>query len=213
MGKIFENNNAAIFGDIVSKFEYSHEVFGEKFYMTYVSVVRLSGTADIVPVMVSERLFDVSRDRVGQAVRIFGQVRSFNKYVGDKRKLILCIFARIFGIVDRFGIEKTNDENDIFLDGYICKEPIYRNTPLGREITDLLIAVNRNYGKSDYIPCIVWGRNAGFSGNLSVGTHVCIKGRFQSREYHKKIGEDKIETKIAYEISAHQIKVIEGKEE
>lgn len=201
--KIFENNQVSIVGEIISDFRFSHEVYGEGFYIVEVAVNRLSSFADYIPLMVSERLIDVSENYIGQKVFVTGQFRSYNKHEESKNRLVLSVFVREIEFV-----EDEEDEvksNQIFLDGYICKEPIYRKTPLGREIADLLIAVNRSYGKSDYIPCICWGRNARFASGFEVGSHVHIWGRIQSREYVKKINEDEVEKRTAYEVSVSKI--------
>ena len=194
-----ENNKVSIIGEIVSGFTFSHKVFGEGFYMVDVSVKRLSGQADIIPLMVSERLIDVHENYIGCTIEALGQFRSYNRHEGVRNRLMLSIFVREVHFMDEFtDYTKTNQ---IFLDGYICKAPIYRKTPLGREIADILLAVNRPYGKSDYIPCISWGRNARYASSLSVGTKVKIWGRIQSREYTKAISETECEERIAYEVS------------
>ena len=194
-----ENNKVSIIGKIVSGFTFSHEVFGEGFYMVDVAVKRLSGQADIIPLMVSERLIDVHEDYIGCTIEALGQFRSYNRHEGVRNRLMLSIFVREIHFMEEFtDYTKTNQ---IFLDGYICKAPIYRKTPLGREIADILLAVNRPYGKSDYIPCISWGRNARYASSLSVGTKVKIWGRIQSREYTKAISETECEERIAYEVS------------
>lgn len=205
--KMFENNQVSIVGEIVSGFEFSHEVYGEGFYMVDISVKRLSDFVDYIPVMVSERIIDVSRDYVGQYVYISGQFRSFNRHEEKKNRLVLSVFAREVEFLDE--VYDEDAENSIFLDGYVCKEAIYRKTPLGREISDLLIAVNRSYGKSDYIPCICWGRNARFASEFQVGAHVQIQGRIQSREYVKKLSETEVEHRTAYEVSVSKIDYIE----
>ena len=205
--KIFENNQVSILGTIISDFRYSHEVYGEGFYMVDVSVNRLSDFVDIIPVMVSERIVDVTKNYEGNLIYVLGQFRSYNRHEEKKNRLVLSVFARELEF-----IEEESDElksNQIYLDGYICKEPIYRKTPLGREIADLLIAVNRSYGKSDYIPCICWGRNARFASGFEVGSHVEIWGRIQSREYVKKINENETEKRIAYEVSVSKIERFE----
>ena len=197
--KMIENNKVSVIGKIVSGFTFSHEVFGEGFYMVDVAVNRLSEQADIIPLMVSERLIDVHEDYIGCPIEALGQFRSYNRHEGVKNRLMLSIFVREVHFMEEFtDYTKTNQ---IFLDGYICKAPIYRKTPLGREIADILLAVNRPYGKSDYIPCISWGRNARYASSLSVGTKVKIWGRIQSREYTKAISEAECEERIAYEVS------------
>ena len=198
--KMFENNQVSLVGEIVSDFEYSHEVYGEGFYLVELSVSRLSDFVDYIPVMVSERLINVEESYIGQQVYIGGQFRSFNRHDEKRNRLVLTVFAR--------EIELTDNEdamNQIFLDGYICKDAIYRKTPLGREIADLLVVVNRSYGKSDYIPCIAWGRNARFVKDLGIGEKVEVQGRIQSRKYQKKINADETETRIAYEISLSSV--------
>ncbi len=203
--KMCENNQVSIVGEIISDFSYSHEVYGEGFYMMEVSVRRLSDFVDYIPVMVSERLIDVTANYIGQEVYIGGQFRSFNRHEEKKNRLILTVFARELELIE----VEEEPANQIFLDGYICKEAIYRKTPLGREIADLLVAVNRSYGKSDYIPCICWGRNARFASGFEVGSHVQIWGRIQSRDYVKKIDEDQVEQRTAYEVSVSKIEFIE----
>lgn len=205
--KVFENNQVSIVGEIISDFTFSHEVYGEGFYMVEVSVNRLSSFADFIPLMISERLIDVKESFIGQNIYITGQFRSYNKHEDSKNRLVLSVFVREIEFIE--GEDEELKSNQIFLDGYICKEPIYRKTPLGREIADLLIAVNRSYGKSDYIPCICWGRNARFASGFEVGGHVQVWGRIQSREYVKKLNEEDIEKRIAYEISVSKIDFLE----
>lgn len=201
--KMFENNQVTIYGMIVSDFRYSHEVYGEGFYMVDVSVNRLSNFSDIVPVMVSERLVDVTESLEGHMICVEGQFRSYNRHEEKKNRLVLYVFAREVFLESQS--EESIKSNEIYLDGFVCKEPIYRKTPLGREIADLLVAVNRSYGKSDYIPCICWGRNARFASGFEVGSHVEIWGRIQSREYIKKTGEATSEKRVAYEVSVSKI--------
>ena len=201
--KVIENNQVTVMGEIVSDFTFSHEVFGEGFYMVDIRVARLSESMDIIPVMVSERLLDVSEDYNGCLVVINGQFRSYNRHEERRNKLVLSVFAREIEFVDE--ISESTKTNQIFLDGYICKEPVYRKTPLGREIADLLLAVNRPYGKSDYIPCICWGRNARYAAAFEIGEHVQVLGRIQSREYVKKISETETEKRIAYEVSVSKL--------
>ena len=197
--KVIENNRVTIVGEVVSEFEFSHEVYGEGFYTLNISVNRLSDSVDIIPLMISERLVDVTEDLRGVIIEASGQFRSYNRHEENKNRLMLSIFVRELQLYDNY--EEENSTNQIFLDGYICKPAIYRRTPLGREIADVLIAVNRPYGKSDYIPCIAWGRNARFAAGFEVGSHIQIYGRIQSREYVKKISEDECERRTAYEVS------------
>ena len=207
--KILKNNQAVIAGEIISDFEFSHEVFGEGFYFVKLKVSRLSHSSDIIPLLVSERLIDVKQSHIGQFLEVRGQFRSHNKQESDKNRVVLFLFAKEIEMIDS---AENRNPNEIFLDGYICKEPVYRTTPLGREIADVLLAVNRAYGKSDYIPCICWGRNARYAGNLSVGSRIQLWGRIQSREYQKQIGEGKVVDKVAYEVSASRMEYIEEKE-
>ena len=201
--KILENNQVSIVGEIISDFQYSHEVYGEGFYMVEVAVSRLSNFSDYIPLMISERLIDTSQSYIGQKVYVTGQFRSYNRHEELKNRLVLSVFVREIEFIE----EETEEmkSNQILLDGYICKDPIYRKTPLGREIADLLVAVNRSYGKSDYIPCICWGRNARFAARFEVGVHVQIWGRIQSREYVKRLNEDEVEKRTAYEVSVSKI--------
>ena len=183
--KVIENNQAAVMGKIISGFTFSHEIFGEGFYMMDVEVARLSESYDIIPVMVSERLIDVDANYEGEYVSIYGQFRSYNRHEERRNKLILSVFAREITFVDE--LEESARTNQIYLDGYICK------------------AVNRPYGKSDYIPCICWGRNARYAGSFEVGAHCAVWGRIQSREYMKKLSEDQLEKRIAYEVSVSKL--------
>lgn len=206
--KFIENNQVQIMGEILSDFSFSHEVYGEGFYMIDISVKRLSDSYDIIPVMISERLIDVTQDYKGEMIQIFGQFRSYNRHEEKKNRLVLSIFAREIHFV-----EEENDKiksNQIFLDGYICKNPVYRRTPLGREIADMLLAVNRPYGKSDYIPCICWGRNARFASGFEVGGHVQIWGRIQSREYVKRLEDETTQKRTAYEVSVSKLEYLDS---
>ena len=205
--KMIENNKVSVIGEIVSDFTFSHEVFGEGFYMVELSVNRLSEQADIIPLMVSERLVDVKESYRGKIVEVHGQFRSYNKHEEGRNRLILSVFVREFAFVGEEGT--LTKPNSIYLDGYICKPPVYRMTPLGREIADLLMAVNRPYGKSDYLPCICWGRNARFAGKFEVGTHIHLWGRIQSRTYQKRLDNDVVEKRTAYEISVSKIECVE----
>ena len=176
-------------GEIVSAFQFSHEVFGEGFYMVELAVSRLSNYSDYIPLMVSERLIDTEQDYTGQFIRISGQFRSYNRHEEKKNRLVLSVFVRELEFLDE--IDENEKTNQIFLDGYICKEPIYRKTPLGREIADVLLAVNRSYGKSDYIPCICWGRNARFASGsqwdvISRSLAGCRAGNMSNGSVRKK---------------------------
>lgn len=201
--KGMENNKVSVIGTIVSDFTFSHAVFGEGFYLLDLSVSRLSEQADVIPLMISERLIDVTRDYRGCTIEVIGQFRSYNRHEGSKNRLVLSVFVREIAFVEE--ADDSIKTNQIFLDGYICKPPVYRKTPLGREIADLLLAVNRPYGKSDYIPCICWGRNARYASAFEVGGHVLIWGRIQSREYIKKLSETETEKRTAYEVSVSKL--------
>ncbi len=203
--KVIENNQVTIMGEIVSGFSYSHEIFGEGFYMMDVRCKRLSDSYDTIPIMVSERLMDVNADCTGELVCVNGQFRSYNRHEERKNRLVLSVFARELCFIDE--MEESSKTNQIFLDGFICKEPIYRKTPLGREIADLLLAVNRPYGKSDYIPCICWGRNARYASNFKVGERCAVWGRIQSREYMKKLDEENVERRVAFEVSVSKLEL------
>lgn len=207
LDKIFTNNQVTIAGEVVSEFEYSHEVYGEHFYTLNIAVCRLSNSYDIIPLMISERLIDVKNSYVGSYIEAEGQFRSYNRHEENRNRLVLSVFIREYEIKEPE--EDGQNPNKIFLDGYVCKAPVYRKTPLGREIADLLLAVNRPYGKSDYIPCICWGRNARFAEQFPVGAHVQLYGRIQSREYQKKIDEDVYEKRTAYEVSVSKLEQIE----
>ena len=209
--KVLENNQVSIVGEIVSDFSYSHEVYGEGFFVVEVAVNRLSNYADYIPLMVSERLIDTTQSYIGEKIHVTGQFRSYNRHEETKNRLILSVFVRELEFVDEY-MENEDEErksNYITLDGYVCKAPVYRKTPLGREIADLLVAVNRSYGKSDYIPCICWGRNARYASAFAVGGHVLLWGRIQSREYMKRIGENQSEKRIAYEVSVSKLEYVD----
>lgn len=204
MEKKITNNVVSMAGELATPFCFSHEVFGEKFYTSTLNVPRLSERLDNLIIMISDRLIDTSRDMTGTKIRISGQFRSYNRNDGVRNRLALSLFVRE---VERLNPEADINEiqNEIYLNGYICKPPIYRKTPLGREIADIILAVNRPYGKSDYIPCITWGRNARFSSGLRVGTQVELWGRVQSREYIKKISDTETEGRVAFEVSVSRI--------
>ena len=204
------NNEVQLSGLVDSNLSLSHEIYGESFYSFVLRVMRLSDICDYINVTVSERLIHTLDVSPGSFVTVKGQFRSYNNYSETGSRLILTVFARdIENCLDSSAIENEKNPNQIYLNGFLCKEPIYRTTPFGREITDILIAVNRAYNKSDYIPCIAWGRNARFSSNLNVGDNIKIWGRIQSREYQKKLSEDETVTKTAYEISVSKMEVCE----
>ena len=199
-----DNNIITLIGTIVSDKQFSHEVYGEGFYTFDLEVPRLSENSDIIPVTASERILD-ENFKVGQKVIIDGQFRSYNNYENEKNKLVLTVFVKDMKEVEE--ISEDQNPNEIILDGFICNKPIYRTTPFGREIADILLAVNRAYNKSDYIPCIAWGRNARFCQNMSVGERIKIWGRIQSRLYEKKFEDGTSETRRAYEVSISKLEV------
>ena len=214
-----ENNYLTLVGKVTGEKKFSHEIYGERFYIFNLSIPRLSGNSDIIPITVSERLIKEDKLQEGKKLLIKGQFRSYNSYENEKNRLILTVFAK-----DIMEVEEKNEEeetdfikkdtitNEEVLVGHICKKPIYRQTPFGREISDLLLAVNRAYNKSDYIPCIAWGRNARFCQNLEVGSQVKVVGRVQSRTYEKKHEDGSVETRVAYEVSVGSLEVIEENE-
>ena len=217
---LLENNHLVLVGKVTSDKTYSHEIYGEKFYIFDLEVPRLSSAVDIIPITVSERLLTDLNLEIGTKLSIEGQFRSYNSYQNERNKLILTVFAKdIVEIKDEPKIEDSEEEkkdvvtNEVTLSGYVCKKPIYRQTPFDREISDLLLAVNRAYNKSDYIPCIAWGRNARFCQNMEVGTEVKIVGRVQSRKYEKKFEDGTSETRVAYEVSISSMEIIDKKDE
>lgn len=203
-----KNNKVYVAGEIVSDAKFSHEVYGEGFYEFFVRVMRLSGQADILPVTLSERLIQGGMLGKGKTIFALGQFRSYNKIENGKSRLMLTVFVR--ELLDEM---PDKNPNSILLSGYICKPPIYRTTPFNREIADVLVAVNRAYNKSDYIPCIAWGRNARFVKNLRVGDKIAISGRIQSREYQKKLSETEMKTMTAYEVSVSKLAAFDSAEE
>jgi single-stranded DNA-binding protein len=222
-----ENNYLTLVGKVTSEKEFSHEIYGERFYSFDLSIPRLSGNADVIPVTVSERLINDDMMEIGSKLLIKGQFRSYNSYENEKNRLILTVFAKDIEKLEEVAPETEVDEegnevqvnefakkdtitNEVVLIGYICKKPIYRQTPFGREIADLLLAVNRAYNKSDYIPSIAWGRNARFCQNLEVGTEVKVVGRIQSRSYEKKYEDGTIVKKVAYEVSIGSLEVVKA---
>lgn len=202
---LLSTNKLYVEGEIISELAFSHEMYGEGFYSFNVQVPRLSDTDDILPVTISERLVPAEGLSVGMLVGIDGQLRSYNKYVDGINRLILTTFARDVKPLE----EISKSPNQIYIEGFICKTPVYRTTPFGREITDLLVAVNRSYNKSDYIPAIAWGRNARFSSSFQVGTHIKLWGRIQSRQYEKKLSEENIVKRTAYEVSISKMEKAE----
>ena len=212
-----ENNKLSLIGKITEEKKFSHEIYGEKFYSFGISVPRLSGNADLIPITISERLFKEDELVIGKNIKVEGQFRSYNSYEQEKNRLILTVFAKDIEIIDEdidnVEIDKEMKTNEVTLVGYICKKPIYSQTPFGREIADVLLAVNRAYNKSDYIPCITWGRNARFCSGMEVGTEVKISGRIQSRKYEKQHEDGTTETRIAYEVSVANLELKNNEEE
>ena len=197
-----ENNIVYLTGEIVSDFRFSHEVFGEKFYYFDLKTNRLSENADILPILVSERIANVKESAIGAMVEVTGQIRSHN----DNSKMVLSVFVNELQNVEEY----TTDNNVVYLRGFICKEPTYRFTPGGKEISDVILAVNRPYSKTDYIPCICWGRDASYMGYQSVGTELILEGRFQSRKYTKRFENGESEERTAYELSVKKLEVVEN---
>ncbi len=212
-----DNNHITLVGKITDEKKFSHEIYGEKFYTFDLSVPRLSGNADIIPVTISERLFKDEDLVVEKKVKITGQFRSYNSYENERNRLILTVFAKDIEFLpnqeEEVVASKDLISNEVILTGYICKTPIYRQTPFGREIADILLAVNRAYNKSDYIPCITWGRNARFCSKMEVGTEVKVIGRVQSRAYEKKHEDGTVEQKVAYEVSISNLEVVDKKDD
>ena len=210
-----ENNYLTLVGKVTGEKKFSHEIYGEKFYTFNLSIPRLSGNADIIPITISERLITDEMLTEGNKLLIKGQFRSYNSYENERNKLILTVFAKDVEEIKEAEeqeesdiVKKDETTNEVVLIGFVCKKPIYRQTPFGREIADLLLAVNRAYNKSDYIPTIAWGRNARFCQNLEVGAQVKIVGRVQSRQYEKKYEDGTVENKVAYEVSVGSLEVI-----
>lgn len=208
-----ENNSLVLMGKVANEKTFSHEIYGEKFYQFSLSVPRLSGNADNIPITISERLFRDEDIAIGKNVKVNGQFRSYNGYENNKNRLVLTVFVKDIEFLpdgDEVLSDKDVVSNEVDLTGFICKPPIYRQTPFGREITDILIAVNRAYNKSDYIPCIAWGRNARFCSKMPVGTEVKVTGRVQSRNYEKKYEDGTVEQRVAYEVSVSNLEVVNG---
>ena len=211
-----ENNYITLVGKVTGEKRLSHEIYGERFYIFNLEIERLSGNADIIPITVSERIITDEMLTQGKNLLVKGQFRSYNSYDNEKNRLILTVFAKDVIEVEENEENEENEmvkkdmvTNEVVLIGYICKKPIYRQTPFGREIADILLAVNRAYNKSDYIPTIAWGRNARFCQNLEVGTKVKIVGRVQSRMYEKKYEDGTVENRVAYEVSIGSLEIVE----
>ena len=211
-----ENNYLTLVGKVTGEKKFSHEIYGEKFYVFNLEIARLSGNADIIPITVSERIITDEMLMQGKQLLVKGQFRSYNSYDNEKNRLILTVFAKDVVEVEENNEEEENEmakkdtvTNEVVLVGYICKKPIYRQTPFGREIADVLLAVKRAYNKSDYIPTIAWGRNARFCQNLEVGTKVKLVGRVQSRMYEKKHEDGTVENRVAYEVSIGSLEIVD----
>ena len=196
-----ENNGTCVTGRITSGFSYSHEIFGERFFRADILARRVT---DTIPLMFSEKLADVEMDYSDSVVEVTGQFRSYNRKEDRKSHLELSVFVQGIRFLDGECADRENN-NCVCLKGFLCKAPVYRETPLGRRICDILLAVNRPYGKSDYIPCIIWGRDAVLASRLDVGSPVEVTGRIQSREYEKKLSETETEIRVAYEVSVHRL--------
>ncbi len=210
MDNYIDNNIVKIGGKVVSELEFSHEIYEEKFYRFYIETKRMSEYSDKLPIIISERIINIEEIKVGNIIVVEGQLRSYNQMIDGRSKLVLSIFAKDF--------EKTEDErvltlNDATFIGYICKKPVYRKTPLGREIADVLLAVNRTYKKSDYIPCILWGRNAKYCEQVEIGDMIKLNGRIQSRNYEKKQEDGTTISKVAYEVSVSRLSIKRKKED
>lgn len=202
-------NQVRIVGEVIESFTFSHKVYGEAFYAATVKVPRYSEAYDVIRIIVSDRLVDVSADWEGCWISVDGQFRSHSKKQPDGRaKLELFVF--VFNVEPLEASDMPIKEmNYIVLDGYLCKTPVYRETPRGRKITDILFAVNRAGGKSDYIPCICWERNALYAAAFEPGAHFILNGRIQSRVYHKPLGDGNVEERTAWEVSVSTIQLVE----
>lgn len=203
-----ENNKVTISGTVASEPEFSHEVYEEMFYTFMLDTPRLSENSDTIKITVSEKFLTGDGISVGDRLKLEGQFRSYNNFTNVGNRLILTVFVKSLERLEDF-LDEEQNVNSIYLNGYICKQPIYRTTPFGREIADILLAVNRSYNKSDYIPCIAWGRNAKYAETLKIGDNVVVKGRIQSREYQKKISETEVESKTAFEVSLARLDKVE----
>ena len=210
-----ENNYLTLVGKVTGEKKFSHEIYGERFYVFNLAIPRLSGNEDIIPITVSERLIKEDTLSEGKKLLVNGQFRSYNSYENEKNRLILTVFAKDIMEVEENEneenemVKKDTITNEVVLVGYICKKPIYRQTPFGREISDILLAVNRAYNKSDYIPCSAWGRNARFCQDLEVGAQVKVVGRVQSRNYEKKYEDGTVQNRVAYEVSIGSLELID----
>ena len=196
-------------GEICQNLQFGHELFGEQFYTTTLRVPRLSGAEDFLPITLSERLLMSEPITAGSMLSLEGQLRSYNKVIEGSGRLLITAFAQ-----RRINTEEDEENpNRVQLTGALCKPPSYRTTPFGREIADLMLAVNRSYGKSDYIPCITWGRTARYAANLHIGDKVQIVGRFQGRAYQKQLPDGTTLNKVAYEVSVSRLAALREEKE
>ena len=210
VGNLPENNSVILIGKVNDTPIFSHEVFGEGFYTFNLSVLRLSDTYDVIPILISDRLLEPSKIQFGVPLKIEGQFRSYNSKESNDHKLLLSLFAREVEVLET--IEDSRNPNSIELNGFICKKPVFRTTPSGREISDILLAVNRSYNKSDYLPCISWGRNARYTQSLKVGDNIKVWGRIQSRTYQKHLENGEVQNRVAYEISVAKLALVESED-
>ena len=208
MSNLYEEyNNVIVQGKIVTEKKFNHEIYGEKFYVYDLEVARLSNVTDIIPILVSERLLCDNELKQDMLVEVKGQYRSYNSTSEEKSRLVLMVFVKEYNIISEINVAKP--QNEITLNGFLCKKPVFRTTPLGRDIVDMLLAVNRAYNKSDYIPLIAWGRNANYCKDLIIGTNIKIVGRIQSRQYEKKHPDGTVEKRRAYEVSVDKLELID----
>lgn len=197
MEQMLDENRAVLTGTVLAGPEFSHKTYGESFYIITLGVTRKSGYEDCVPLMMSEKLMCGCDITAGEMITVEGQIRTYNRQYDGRNHLMIVIFAKSWEYVNA----DSEMENNVLLEGFVCKETVRRTSPLGRELCDIMLAVNRMYNKSDYIPCIAWGRNAIFAGELNVGDKIYIEGRLQSRKYRKYDENGMPMEKTAYEVS------------
>ena len=188
------SNHVQIRGILAELPRFSHENHDKRFFRFPLEVERLSGTVDTIPVLVSEEVLCAMDLSGGDMVEVSGQIRTFNNKALDGPRLVISVYA------EKLTTCEGNPMNEVCLTGTICKEPVYRKTPLGREICDVMLAVIRPYHRADYIPCIFWGRTAMLAGECCVGDEIMLRGRFQSRNYLKVLDQHS-EKRTAYEVS------------
>jgi single-stranded DNA-binding protein len=199
------NNTVTIVGTVVSEPQYDHMVKDEKFYLFYLRSMRRSNIPDVLPVIISEKLMDPYVNYFDMRVEIKGSFRSYNLHQGGESHKLLFVFVESLKPSD-----EVFDINSICLEGYICKPAIYRETPCGRQISDLCLAVNRPTVKSDYLPIILWSRNAVVASTLPVGTKIRVCGRVQERWYTKRLPDGQAEERCCYEVSCTKMEIISG---